>query len=150
MRHRRTGRRLGRNSSHRKALFRNLASALLLTERDAEFDDNAPKVKGRIVTTLHKAKEVRPLVERCITIARRSLEHQQAAEEFAAPAERGSEAWKAWRKGPQWQKWTQAISPAIAARGAHSACSATNKPCRSSSTTSLPGSPIAPAVTRAS
>lgn len=116
MRHRRTGRRLGRNSSHRKALFRNLASALLLTERDAEYDDNAPKVKGRIVTTLHKAKEVRPLVERCITIARRSLQHQQAAEEFAAPAERGSEAWKAWRKGPQWQKWSQAISPAITAR----------------------------------
>jgi hypothetical protein len=37
---------------------------LILTERDADDDDNAPKVKGRIVTTLSKAKEVRPLVER--------------------------------------------------------------------------------------
>ncbi len=118
MRHRRTGRRLGRSSSHRKALLRNLASGLFLTERDAEFEDNAPKVKGRIVTTLHKAKEVRPLVERCITIARRSLVHRQAAEQFAAPAERGSEAWKILRNGPQWQQWSQAISPTIAARRA--------------------------------
>ena len=77
MRHRKTGRRLGRSSSHRKAMLRNLASSLFLTERDAELDANAPKVKGRIVTTLQKAKEVRPLVERCITIARRSLVHAQ-------------------------------------------------------------------------
>ena len=56
-------------------MLRNLASSLFLTERDAELDTNPPKVKGRIVTTLHKAKEVRPLVERCITIARRSLVH---------------------------------------------------------------------------
>ena len=72
MRHRRKGRKLGRNPSHQRALLRSLASALFLTERDAEFDDNAPKVKGRIVTTLHKAKEVRPLVEKCITVARRA------------------------------------------------------------------------------
>ena len=73
MRHRRKGRVLGRSPSHRKALFKNLASALFLTERDAELDENAPKVKGRIVTTLPKAKEVRPLVEKCITIAKKSL-----------------------------------------------------------------------------
>ena len=56
MRHRRMGRTLGRNPSHQRALLKNLASALLLSERDAEGEDNAPKVKGRIVTTLEKAK----------------------------------------------------------------------------------------------
>ena len=64
MRHRRKGRTLGRCPSHQRALLRNLASALILTERDAEDEDNRPKVKGRIITTLQKAKEVRPLVER--------------------------------------------------------------------------------------
>ena len=44
-------------------MLRNLASSLFLTERDAEDDDNEPKVKGRVVTTLAKAKEVRPLVQ---------------------------------------------------------------------------------------
>jgi len=93
-----------------------MASALFLTERDAEGEDNAPKVKGRIVTTLHKAKEVRPRVEKCITLARRSLEHTDAAAAFATDAKRGSEAWKTWRNGEQWQKWAAAMSPVIAAR----------------------------------
>lgn len=116
MRHRKRGRRLGRSSSHRQALLRNLASALFLTERDAELDDNAPKVSGRIVTTLHKAKEVRPLVEKCITIARKSLPHSEAAAALASSAKRGSEEWKAWRSSDQWQQWNQAVAPAVAAR----------------------------------
>ena len=81
-------------------MFRNLASALILTERDAEFDPNPPKVKGRIITTLEKAKEIRPLVEKCVTIARRALKHEQAAEAFATSAERGTEQWKQWRQSP--------------------------------------------------
>ncbi len=97
-------------------MLRNLASALFLTERDAEDDDNAPKVKGRIVTTLEKAKEVRSLVEKCITIARRALDHQGKAEEFAVDAERGSEDWKEWRKSPQWREWANAMAPAVTAR----------------------------------
>jgi large subunit ribosomal protein L17 len=97
-------------------MLRNLASSLILTERDAELDDNAPKVKGRVTTTLHKAKEVRPLVERCITIARRSLKHQENAEQFATNAERGSAEWKQWRSSDEWQKWCHAISPTVAAR----------------------------------
>ena len=116
MRHRRKGRKLGRNPNHQRALLRNLASALILTERDAEDDDNAPKVKGRIVTTLHKAKEVRPLVERCITIARRALPHQDAADAMETSAERNSESWRAWRGGEGWQQWNQAIAPVVAAR----------------------------------
>lgn len=116
MRHRRRGRKLGRNPNHQRALLRNLASALFLTERDAEFDENAPKVKGRIITTLEKAKEVRPLVERCITIARRSQAAQDEARRFATDAERGTEAWRTWRKGEQWKQWNAAIAPVVAAR----------------------------------
>jgi hypothetical protein len=68
MRHRRKGRVLGRSPAHRKALFANMVSAIFLTERDTtELDSNIPKVPGRIITTLEKAKEIRPLVEKCIT-----------------------------------------------------------------------------------
>jgi len=117
MRHLRKGRVLGRNSSHRKALFRNLASAIFLTERDTtELDANIPKVPGRIITTLEKAKEIRPIVEKCITVAKKGLIAEAAAAPFAAPAERGTDAWKAWRKSEQWQKWSQARSPAVTAR----------------------------------
>ena len=59
MRHRIQGRRLGRSTSHRMALRRNLAAALLRHER--------------VVTTPTKAKEVRRFVERLITLARRAL-----------------------------------------------------------------------------
>lgn len=116
MRHRNKGRKLGRHPNHQRALLRNLASALFLTERDAELDDNKPKIKGRIVTTLEKAKEVRPLVERCITIARRSLAASEAAKAHATDAERNSEAWRAWRKSDKYHNWNQAIAPAVAAR----------------------------------
>jgi len=59
MRHRLQGRRLGRSTSHRQALRRNLAASLLRHER--------------VVTTPTKAKEVRRFVERLITLARRAL-----------------------------------------------------------------------------
>jgi large subunit ribosomal protein L17 len=57
MRHRRSGRKLGRDSAHRKALYANLASALI--------------EHGRIRTTEAKAKEVRPIVEDMITLGKR-------------------------------------------------------------------------------
>ena len=63
MRHRNAHRKLGRVTEHRIALLRNQATALLLHER--------------IETTLPKAKELRPFVERIITIAKRGV---QAAE----------------------------------------------------------------------
>lgn len=116
MRHRKRGRKLGRNPNHQRALLRNLASALILTERDATDDENAPKVKGRIITTLPKAKEVRPLVERCVTLARRALPALQEAEKYATQAERNTEAWKAWRSSDQWRKWSAAMAPVVTAR----------------------------------
>jgi large subunit ribosomal protein L17 len=107
---------LGRSPSHRKSLLKNLASALFLTERDATDDPNPPEIKGRIVTTLHKAKEVRPLVERCITIACKSLDHVESANQHATSAERNSAAWKEWRKSKQWKDWAAAMAPAVTAR----------------------------------
>lgn len=56
MRHKIKGRKLGRNSAHRKALFRNMSVSLLQHER--------------IKTTLPKAKELRPFVEKIITLAK--------------------------------------------------------------------------------
>jgi large subunit ribosomal protein L17 len=57
MRHRRSGRKLGRDAAHRKALYANLTSALI--------------EHGRIRTTVAKAKEVRPIAEQMITLGRR-------------------------------------------------------------------------------
>lgn len=53
MRHRESGRRLGRNSAHRKAMYRNMVCSLI--------------EHGRILTTLPKAKELRSFVESTIT-----------------------------------------------------------------------------------
>jgi len=117
MRHRKRGRRLGRSSSHRKAMFKNLASSLILTERETdELDDNAPKIKGRVVMTLHKAKEVRSLVEKVITLARKAQEAQRAADKLAIDAKRDSAEWKAWRKSDKWQQWATATAPVLNAR----------------------------------
>lgn len=117
MRHRRKGRVLGRSPSHQRALLRNLASALMLTERDVEGDEvGAPQVAGRIITTVAKAKEVRPLVERCITIAKRGLAAAEKAKQFAVSAERDSAEWRKWRASEQWQKWAAASAPAVTAR----------------------------------
>jgi len=117
MRHRRKGRVLGRSPSHQRALLRNLASALMLTEREVDVDEvGRPAVAGRIVTTVAKAKEVRPLVERCITIAKRGLAAAERAKEFATTADRDSSEWKKWRTGEQWRKWAAASAPAVTAR----------------------------------
>jgi len=58
MRHRKRGRHLNRNAAHRRSLFRNLSRALITHES--------------IVTTLPKAKELRPFVEKLITLAKRA------------------------------------------------------------------------------
>lgn len=116
MRHRRKGRVLGRSPSHRKALLKNLSAALFLTERDASLDDNAPKVKGRIITTLQKAKEVRPNVEKCITLAKKALIAKENAAQFATTSKRGSDEYKKWRESDQWQQWANARAPYVNAQ----------------------------------
>jgi large subunit ribosomal protein L17 len=110
------GRTLGRNASHRKAMFRNMAASFIRTVRIDEDDKGKPKVEGRIVTTVAKAKELRPFIERLITIARHARKHEQAAGDFATTAKRNTPEWKTWRTSDQWRKWNQAIAPAVKAR----------------------------------
>jgi large subunit ribosomal protein L17 len=118
MRHRRKGRKLGRSPSHQRALLRNLAINLFLTEREDEegLHDNKPAMQGRIVTTLAKAKEARPFVERCITIAKGALAARERADELSSGAERNTEAWRSWRAGRQWHEWSAAAAPVVTAR----------------------------------
>ncbi len=116
MRHRKHGRKLGRNASHRRALFRNMASSLIRSVRVDEEDKTRPKVPGRIVTTLAKAKELRPYVEKLITMAIHAAEHSQKAREFRTTAERNTAEWKKWRESEQWNKWNQAVAPSVALR----------------------------------
>jgi large subunit ribosomal protein L17 len=61
MRHRRSGKKLGRDASHRKALYSNLAGALI--------------EHGRIRTTEAKAKAVKPFAEQMITLGKRGDLH---------------------------------------------------------------------------
>jgi large subunit ribosomal protein L17 len=61
MRHRKSGRKLNRTASHRKAMFANMAAALIKHEQ--------------IVTTLPKAKDLRRVAERLITLAKRGDLH---------------------------------------------------------------------------
>lgn len=61
MRHRLSGRKLNRTTPHRKALFRNMACALIKHEQ--------------ITTTLPKAKELRPVVEKLVTLGKRGGLH---------------------------------------------------------------------------
>jgi len=66
LRHQKAGRKLGRDAAHRKALYANLAVALI--------------EHGRIKTTVAKAKEVRPIAEQMITLGKRGdvAAHRQA------------------------------------------------------------------------
>jgi len=61
MRHGKSGRKLGRTSSHREAMFRNMVTSLFEHER--------------IVTTEQRAKELRPIAEKMITLAKRGDLH---------------------------------------------------------------------------
>jgi len=61
MRHLNAGRKLSRNTSHRRALLRNLVTSFLDS--------------GRMMTTLPKAKEIRPLAEKMITLGKRETLH---------------------------------------------------------------------------
>ncbi len=70
MRHQRKGRKLGRDASHRKALYSNMAGALF--------------EHGRIKTTEAKAKELRPIAEQLVTLARKDATDVQAQRQAVA------------------------------------------------------------------
>ena len=116
MRHRVAGRKLGRNASHRKAMFRNMATSLIRTVRVEEGVKGQPKVPGRIVTTVPKAKELRPIVEKLITMARKALRISDAASQYGTSADRGSVAWNEWRKSEQGKNWVNSNASALTLR----------------------------------
>jgi len=70
MRHLVAHRKLGRTSSHRKALLRNLCTSFILHER--------------IITTLPKAKELRPFAERVVTLGRKARAAREAGKNETA------------------------------------------------------------------
>jgi len=116
MRHRVRGRKLGRNSSHRKAMFRNMATSLIRSVRVDEDDPNRPRVPGRIITTVPKAKELRPFVEKLVTMARKASEFEAAAADHGTDAERNTDEWRKWRESDKWQQWADAKAPAVSLR----------------------------------
>lgn len=63
MRHRKAGKKLGRTSSHRIAMTRNMANSLIEHER--------------IVTTVQKAKVVKPFVEKLVTLSKEATQHNR-------------------------------------------------------------------------
>ena len=116
MRHRKSGRKLNRNQSHRTSMFRNMATSLICSSRPDATAPNTPKVAGRIITTVEKAKELRPVIEKLITLGKKALPHLDAAVQFTTSAERGSAEWTTWRNSDRWQQWNSAIAPAVAYR----------------------------------
>lgn len=89
MRHGKAGRKLNRTSSHRTAMFANMAASLIEHEQ--------------IVTTLPKAKELRPVVEKLVTLAKRG---DLAARRLAAARLRNEEMAKKLFEtiGPRYQE----------------------------------------------
>jgi large subunit ribosomal protein L17 len=63
MRHRKAGNKLGRNTSHRRALLRNLVTSVI--------------IEDRVETTVAKAKAVRPLIEKMITLGKKGDLHSR-------------------------------------------------------------------------
>lgn len=90
MRHAKGNKRLGRNMGHRKALFRNQLSSLIENER--------------IITTLIKAKELRPIAEKCITKGKQGTVHARR------------QALRMLRTREQIQKLFDDIAPRMASR----------------------------------
>ncbi len=133
MRHRNIGRKLGRNPNHQRALKRMLATSLILTEATQEdyqkYNYNVgktgkqlrnpkpdAKVQGRMITTLPKAKEIRPVVEKLVTLAKNVLPQLTEAKKLGFNGERRSEEWKAWRASEQHSQWVAAMAPVVAAK----------------------------------
>ena len=104
MRHGKVHRKLNRTAEHRKAMFANMAAALIKHEQ--------------IVTTLPKAKELRPIIEKLVTLAKnaRKAAEEAGLDSLRTDAEPRSDAYKKFRQSEDWQKFKAAEAPYGAAR----------------------------------
>jgi large subunit ribosomal protein L17 len=100
MRHRKRGRKLNRNASHRKAMFRNMANALFEHEH--------------IVTTVAKAKELRPFAEKMITLARRGAAANQDAKQIREKADALDKASSS--RAQLMTEWRKKVAPVLHVR----------------------------------
>lgn len=96
MRHRKSGRKLGRNSSHRDAMFRNMVTSLML--------------HGRIRTTDAKAKELRRYAEKVITLGKRVAPSDLAGLDGDALVEAKAARVHAVRQAQKWVNDRDALS----------------------------------------
>ena len=151
MRHRRKGRKLGRNPNHQRALLRNLASALILTERDA--DRRRQQAQGARAASSPPCRRPRksarwssaasPSPAAPCRIRRPPTPWgptRTATARSGGPGGRASAGRSGTRRLPPW--WPPAAACCV--------CWAISRPCASSSATSPPASPIAPAAIPAS
>jgi len=122
MRHRMRGRKLGRSRSHRRAMLRNMACSLIRTLEQNEDDPTRAKVAGRIVTTVPKAKELRPFVEKLVTLAKKGRQHELAAAEIKPDVPQkggdpeGRSEWKQFRDSAEYTPWHTVLAPAVVCR----------------------------------
>ena len=117
MRHRRRGRKLGRNPNHQRALLRNLASALFLTERDAEDEDNSrPRSRAGSSPRCRRPRRSARWSSAASPSPAAPCPTRKPADELEPNAERNSEHGGPGGSSERWQEWNQTIAPVVAAR----------------------------------
>lgn len=107
-----SGKKLNRNSSHRHAMLRNMAVSMILSSHSGKAESDLGG-SGRIVTTIQKAKYLRPFMDRLVTLSKRAALVIGVAPEV--PSRKSSE-WPEWRSSERWNAWVNSVSPAVSLR----------------------------------